>query len=234
MYTYTYETRYGDYKNFDTIKISSLLDMVQDISIKDSENAGFGLNVLRERNMAWLVQGINVKLLKPVRTGVPVEVTTAVKNMKAATSERGCIIKQGGEMIGKTIFNWVAFDTEKLKPCRIPPEILEAYPLYDFGDDFFTLRKTDILTFDKADYEIRVKNKDIDTNKHLNNQKSAEILMDALPYDFEFNSLSVLYKKPAYLGDELGVCIKKTEFGFYVHLETKDKEPCVIGTFENG
>ena len=35
------------------------------------------------------------------------------------------------------------------------------------------------------------------------------------------------------LGDELEVCIKKLTDGYYVHLQTNEKEICVAGTFIN-
>ena len=56
--------------------------------------------------------------------------------------------------------------------------------------------------------------------------------MDALPYDFSFNRMNILYKKAAYHGDVLYICRTDLENGYYVHLETADKEVCVAGTFE--
>ena len=67
---------------------------------------------------------------------------------------------------------------------------------------------------------------------HMNNQKSAELLMDALPFDYRFTTATILYRKAAFLGDELEVCVNKTESGYYVHLQTKNKEISVVGTFE--
>ncbi len=233
MFNYNYETRYGDYKNFDIIKPGTVLDIVQDIAIKDSENSGYGMNVLREMNLAWLLQGINLRFLKPVQTGVLIEASTAVKTLKVVTSERGCFIKQNGELVAQTIANWFLFNTEKNRIAKIPEEMLCQYEFYDFNDDFFSFKKPQIEELENVSYSIKVSNKDIDTNMHLNNQKGADLLMDALPFDFYFNNAKILYKKSAYLGDVLDVCIKETEKGYYVHLQTQDNEICVVGTFEN-
>ena len=111
--------------------------------------------------------------------------------------------------------------------------MLASYEVHDFDDEFFRYRKLDILSSGDAEYEIRVSNKEIDTNMHMNNQKSAELLMDALPFDFYFNEMNIIYKKPAYLGDILEVCKTPIENGWYVHLHTKDKEVCVAGAFKN-
>ena len=232
MYTHTYETRYGDYKDFDTIKTGSVLDIIQDVSTKDSNRLGYGIEKLREMKRAWLIQGINVCFEKKVRTDSGIEVFTAVKNVRGVTSERGCILSQNGEVVAKSIANWFLFDSENGRIAKIPPEMQSAYEIYDFNDEFFSYRKPEFINDIVPMYKIRVANKEIDTNRHLNNQKSADLLMDALPFDFEFDNLKILYKNPAYLGDELEVCRVEIPGGYYVHLQSADYGVCVAATFE--
>ena len=233
MFTFKYETRYGDYKDFENIKVSSVLDMIQDVSTKDSARCGYDMQTLKNMKMAWLMQGINVHFTAPVKTGVPVELLTAVKSLKGTTSARGCFIRQNGEVVAKSIANWFLFDTEKNKIGRIPAEMFDAYEFFEFEDEFFEYKKAPFFEIETPEYTVKIANKEIDTNGHLNNQKGAELLMDALPFDFQFNNVKLLYKKQAYLGDELQVCRKEIPGGFYVHMQTKEKEICVAGTFEN-
>lgn len=233
MYIHTYETRYGDYKDFETVKTGSVLDIIQDVSTKDSARLGYGINKLREMKIAWLIQGINVKFEKKVHTDFPIEAFTAVKSVRGVTSERGCILRQNGEVVAKSVANWFLFDTEKQKPTKITPEMQAVYEIYDFEDDFFSYVKPQIISGLDSVYKIRVSNKEIDTNKHLNNQKGADLLMDALPFDFEFNDIKILYKKPAFLGDELNVCRQEIQNGFYVQLLSESKDVCIAATFEN-
>lgn len=232
MYTHTYETRYGDYKDFDTVKTGFVLDIVQDVSTKDSERLGYGINKLREMKVAWLIQGINLKFEKKVRPNVPVEVFTAVKSVRGVTSERGCILRQNGEIVAKSVANWFLFDTEKEKPAKISAEMQSVYEIYDFEDEFFSYIKPQIISGLEPVYKVRVSNKEIDTNMHLNNQKGADLLMDALPFDFEFDDLKILYKNPAFLGDELAVCRQEIPNGFYVQLISQNGNVCICATFE--
>ena len=232
MHTQTYEARYGYFKDFNTIKTGSLLDFIQDVAIKDSKQCGYGLHELKELGLAWLLQGISLQYLKPLSNQYPIDVFTAVKKMRGVISERGCLVYQNHELVAKTIANWFLFDTNKMKIAKISSEMLSAYEEYDFGDPFFQFQKPVIREVEKPMYHVIVGNKDIDTNMHLNNQKGADLLMDALPYDFTFNRMNILYKKAAYHGDVLYVCRMNLESGYYVHLETADKEVCVAGTFE--
>ncbi len=231
MYSKVYETRYGDYKDYETIKPSTVMDMVQDISVAHSASCGYGLHDLRQMEKAWFLHGIKVRFDKPVSTSYPVTAYTAVKSMRGMISQRGCILQQNGETVAKTIADWFLFDVAAGRPCRMPKEMLEAYPPHDFGDDFFHYTKPTMVDAEKQ-YSVRISNKEIDTNKHLNNQKSAELLMDALPFEFSFTDMNVLYKQAAYLGDELDVCVAEIEHGYYVHLQTKDGDVCVAGSFE--
>ncbi len=231
MFSFKYETRYGDYKDYNNIKPSSIMDMVQDISTRASANCGYDINTMCNLKLAWLLQGAKLRFEKHIRPDTAIEISTAVKPSNGVTSERGCLIKQNGEIVGKTVSNWFIFNTERQRPTRIPKDMLDAYEVYDFGDDFFNIEKFHTIDIDEVSYSVKISNKEIDTNMHLNNQKSAELLMDALPFDFHFNEMNVFYKKPAFLGDELDVCVKELENGFYVHMQTKEKEICVAGTF---
>ena len=233
MFTHTYETRYGDYKDFDTIKTGSVLDMIQDVAIKDSVRVGYGIHKLKEMNLAWLLQGINIEFSKPASTKAMVDVSTGVKTLKGATSVRCSVVSQNDEIIAKAVANWFLFNTEKNKIAPIVPEMISAYDYYDFDEECYIYKKLKIQEMDKVHYKIRISNQHIDTNKHLNNQKGADILIDALPFDFDIKRANILYKKPAYLGDELGVCIKETETGYYVHIQNESGEVCVAGTFDN-
>ncbi len=233
MYKHTYETRYGDYKDIETISTGCLLDLVQDASTRHSKEMGYDIFKLKEMNIAWLIQGFNAEIISPANTVSPIDVHTAIRTLKGATSERGCILMQDGKIIAKTIANWFTFDTEKESVCKIPSEICQTYKKHDFEDEFFKYTKFKLQEDAKPIYSICIRKKEIDTNGHLNNQKSAVLLMDALPCNFEVRKMSVMYKKPAYLGDELTVCTKDTPDGTYVHLMDKNGEVCVAGLFES-
>lgn len=232
MYSHTYQFRYGDYKNLDVIKPSALLDIIQDVAILASADAGYTIHKLVGMNRAWLLQGINVRFEKPVRVDAPVTVSTGVKAFRGSTSERCTIVEQNGEVVARTIANWFLIDVERTRVVRIPPEILEAYEADGFEDAFYSYQKPQLYEAEPA-YTVKVSNKEIDTNVHLNNQRAAELLMDAIPYDFTFNDIKILYKKAAYPGELLDVCVTETEGGYFVMLKNQEGDLCVAGTFEN-
>ncbi len=233
MFRYDYNIRYSDYKDFETVKTSTLLEVIQEAAILNSASCGFGIDSLRNMNRAWLLQGINVRIENPVSTHFALTANTAVKSLKGVLSERGTIIEQNGKTVAKSIANWCLLDTERMRLARIPKEMTDSYEHHGFGDEFFTYERPEMQEDALEVYKIRVSNKELDTNKHLNNQKGAELLMDAIPFDFEIRDIKIYYQNPAYLGEELSVCLKETEKGYYVHLKNSDNVICVAGTFEN-
>ena len=234
MYKYIYEIRYSDYKDFEIVKTSTALNAIQEVAIRNSEYAGFGVDKLREMDRAWLLQGINVCFEKSIKTSSDLEVYTAVKSLRGVLSERGSIIKQDGEVVAKSIANWCLLDTKRMRLAKVPEEMTASYTHCDFdGDTFFTYERPEIIEDAKSLYKVKVSNKELDTNKHLNNQKGAELLMDALPFEFEIKKLSLIYPQSAYLGEELDVCVKEIENGYYVHLKNQEGKVCVAGTFQN-
>lgn len=233
MFRYDYNIRYSDYKDFETVKTSAILEVIQEAAILNSASCGFGIDNLRSINRAWLLQGINVHIENPVSTHYPLTANTAVKSLKGVLSERGTIIEQNGKPVVKSIANWCLLDTERMRLARIPREMTDSYEHYDFGDAFFTYIRPEIIEDAPEIYKIRVSNKELDTNRHLNNQKGAELLMDAIPLGFEIKDIKLYYPNPAYLGEELSVCMQETQDGYYVHLKNADGAVCVAGTFEN-
>ncbi len=230
MFSHTYETRYGDYKDFEQIKPAVLLDMVQDVSVRHSAELGYGLLPLRNMKRAWLLDGIKAHFDAPIKILEDVTLCTAVKSMRGLISERGCIAYQNGLPVAKTVALWFMFDSENMKPCRIPEDMKNVYPIHDFNDDFFSYKK--LQTEDAPIVgEYLVANRDIDTNGHLNNQKGAELLMEALPSDFNLTDMSIVYKSSAYKAQKLMMCKKEIENGYYIHLQRENGEVCLAGKF---
>lgn len=231
MFGSTYETRYGDYKDFDYIKTGTILDIVQDVSIKHSNSCGYGMHHMRDIGLAWLMQGIKLKIVKKPNVFDNIVAYTGVRKINGVSSERGCILEQNGEIIAKTIACWFLIDIEKGVLSRIPDEMANAYDIHDFKDDFFVYKKLRVNSVGEEKYTVRISNHEIDTNGHLNNEKAFEILADTLPYDYDYDTVELLYKKESYLGDEMKICVDKTEKGYCVELVNSNMEVCVAGVF---
>lgn len=230
MFSHRYQVRYGDYLDRRVVKPSSLLDMVQDVSSLHSAACGYDIETLYDRGLCWILQGMKLRLEQPVRVAEDIEIFTAVQGMKGVISERGCILRQNGVTVAKTLANWVLFDLAAGKFARFPEGMAEAYGCHDFQDDFFHYHKP--LPVEAAPlWTVRVGWKEIDTNRHLNNEKGAELLMDALPEGFAFRDMTVYYKKSAHEGDVLTLSRAEIGGGWYAALHFADGALCCAASF---
>ena len=101
MFEFEHKIRYSDYKDFETVKVSTALELIQEAAIQDSDQFGYSIDKLRSMNLAWLLLGYNVHFNKKMSVQSPITTFTAVKTMKAATSVRGAVLYQDGEIVAK-------------------------------------------------------------------------------------------------------------------------------------
>ena len=141
------------------------------------------------------------------------------------------VVSQEGILKVKCTSVWFAFDTVNLKPRKIPQELLNRYLETPVTEEFDEYRNPEDFDNGQEIDRLTVTLRDIDTNHHLNNQKSSEILMSALPENFNYNNSVIHYKKSAHLKDMLTVTRKLDKNTCSVRLSS-DNETCVLGVFE--
>ncbi len=231
MYKCTYKIRYSDLKDFDTVKNSSVIDFLQDISVRHSESVGYSIKKLYEYGIAWLLKGWKIDFIDKIDPSKDITVETGVRNPKRVTSDRLYTITQDGVLKVKCTSVWFSFDVVNLKPCKVPGEIVDLYLKTPVTDDFDTYKNPEDFADGETLDTITVSARDIDTNHHLNNQKSAEMLMSAVPEDFSYKSAVIHYKKAAHLNDCLTVSRKIENNSCLVRL-SMNGETCVLGQFE--
>ena len=55
MFKYIYDIRYCDYKDFENVKTSTILDAIQEVAIRNSEYAGFGIESFIEMGVSTAI-----------------------------------------------------------------------------------------------------------------------------------------------------------------------------------
>ncbi len=231
MFEKNYELRYGDLKSFNTVKPSAILDIFQDMATKHSDSVGYGIKKLYDQNLAWLLKGWRVTFIKELDVYKPLQVKTGVKNVKAVMSDRVFKVMQDEEEKIIATSSWFTFDTNNLRPCKVPSYFTEVYDVGNVEGEYKDYVNPLPCENPEKYGEITVSKRDLDTNNHLNNQKSAEILIDALPDDFSIYEMTILYKKSAHLCDVLLIETEEIDSEYKVQLKNQDGDICVIGFF---
>lgn len=228
MFKKDYEFRYSDLNAKNQIKPTAVVDLLQDISICHSEHAGLGAVKMKEMKTACLLEGWRIRFCAPIDPHKKVVVSTGITDVTACEILRRYEIHQTGELKVSASAVWFTVNTEKMRIMRVPSAFKTEFecisePANDLPFERFK-PETEIKIFDR----FKVQSRDLDTNHHVNNMKSAEIGLCLLPADFNISELTIRYRKELSINDEIVLCKKKTDYGYCCELKNRDGDACVL------
>ncbi len=201
FFSKSYEVKYSDMDSLGNLKLSAILEFLQDISIKHAETSKeCCMESLSKNHLAWLICQWNIRLEEEVLKPRQVEVETCVYSFGMTKSKRQYRIKVNGRVIVSAVAEWFLFNFELGKPVKINDYITDYFPACENVINLDTER---IERREATEEEsFRVLKKDIDTNVHLNNVRSFDYTCEALDNGFRPKKVTVSYKHSAYLGDK--------------------------------
>ena len=228
MYSKNYSFKYSDLDNTGNIKLSTIMDLLQDVSIFHSASVGYTLSKMKEISVAMLLRGWRVKFFEPVSFDSPAEVKTGIVKSQRCDVIRKYEIIQNNKCKAIASAHWFSFDFSKERIVRIPEEITNAYDSVAEEDNDLPILNLRPASDTILAGETTITKKYLDTNNHVNNVKSIEIALDYLPDNFSVSDLSVIYQKEMYLNDKIYIYTQSTESKLSIELRNQNEEPCVL------
>lgn len=228
MYSKDYFIRYGDLDFNGEVKISAILDILQDVSICHSDEMGYTRERLASMSVAWLLSGWKIKILSTLNGKNVITAKTAITTTNKFQATRKYELLQNGECKIIASAEWFMVDTSKMSLTKIPEEISSYYNKIAEEPNKLEITRLRPSKDLKEVEKIKISNRDTDTNKHLNNVKSAEILFDYIPENAKINEIQLTYKKQLHKGDVAKICISSTTDSFVAELKNQNDESCVL------
>lgn len=228
MFCKNYSFRYSDIDYKEQVKISTVIDMLQDISIIHSAEVGYPRDRLVSMSIAWLLLGWRIKFLAPLDKNKSVTVRTGIMSIRKYEASRKYEIIQDGECKIIATAVWFTVNIDKMRVMRAPEEIYAAYDCVneeDNGIEFIKLRGKDDL---EELAGLKVERRDIDTNNHMNNVRSVEVALDYLPKNTKISELQVTYRKSLYACEDIKICMQKNDGEYFVEIVNSNGEPSVM------
>ncbi len=103
-----------------TIRASVLLRYAAELAWVHSERRGFARSWYRERDLAWLVRGVDLRLLRPIDDGSTIEGRTIVGSARKVIARRRTEFRSAeGELAADLDVDW-AMTTTAGVPTRVP------------------------------------------------------------------------------------------------------------------
>ncbi len=233
LFSKSYEVKYSDLNSDGTLKLSSILEFLQDISIKHAQTKeSCCMNTLSSKGLAWLISQWNIRIDAPSYKPERVEVETGVYSFGMTKSKRQYRIKVNEKVVVSAVAEWFLFNFELGRPVKISQYIEDYFPVVENVVNLDTERIEKKEVFEEESF--RVLKKDIDTNVHLNNVRSFEYTCEALDEDFIPEKVTISYKNSAYLGDKTKLYKYEDENEIISCLKTGDKDIAVSSFKKKG
>ncbi len=228
MFSKNYSFKYSDLDNTGHVKTSTIMDLLQDVSIFHSASVGYTLPKMKEMSIAMLLRGWRVNFSEPVSFDSPTTVKTGIVKVQRCEVIRKYEIIQDNKCKGTGTACWFSYDFSKQRIVRMPEELTEAYDNINEEPNNLPILNLRPSPDAKLAGTTVITKKYLDTNNHVNNVKSIEIALDYLPENFTIKELSVIYQKEMHLGDKVLVYTDQADGGFTAELRNDEGEPCVL------
>lgn len=193
------------------LKLSSLFTYFQDIAGLHAENLGMGMeNLYEKHNALWVLARIRVDTVRYPLWNEEITIDTWPQEPNKIEFTRDFLVKDmRGNILAKAVSTWVIIDvnTRRLKKTKsvyigYPPIKKERAINCKLGN----LKPKGPL---EMVYKRTVGYSDIDVNRHLNNSKYVDFIMDcfSLKYHekYSIKSIEVNYSKEALPGDTITI-----------------------------
>ena len=225
MFSKGYELRYSDRDCDGKIKISSVIDLLQDVSIAHSDSVGLDDAKYRELRIACLLANWRIKFIKNIVPSKSVTVKTGIMKLTSLETYRKYEVWQNGECAVIATALWFTVNTETMRICRDTEKIFSVFECVTEEDNNLPCDKLRLLENAICIGGTTVEQRDIDTNKHMNNVKSIEVALNYIS-KADIEEIQVKYRKEIKWGKEIK--IYADEKNSQLEIRNSKEEVCVL------
>lgn len=241
MFIFDTRIRYSECGVNKKLTLPALVNYFQDCSNFHSAGTSGSWEALMEKKLVWMILFWEIEVSRYPAMYEDIKVGTIPYSIQGIFGNRNFFMKDAsGTTVSKANSIWVLIDLDSQLPVRVPKEVAAAYPAGEKLDMHYTGRK--IIFPDAGENhtagELIVRQRDLDINRHVNNEQYIRFATDALE-EAGFGDrthpegLRVEYRKQAFKGDMIYPLINdRTENGkriFTVSLNGEDEKPyCLV------
>lgn len=209
LYSKQFHVDYGDSDYYKKLKLSSLFNYFQDVSILHSDNLSVGIGQIRsDLNVTWVMIRILLKIERFPNWGETVVVETWPIKPKKLEFERDYVVKDlEGNVLVRAVSSWVIMDVDQREIRR--SELLNTQIPYYIEERALEQRPGKLKPNGNLQfvYDKKVGYSDIDMNGHLNNSKYIDYITDCFSIEthgnYEIDTIQVNYIGEAVAGNTI-------------------------------
>ena len=236
-----FELRYFEMNNLGLATPTIILGLLEETAADHSYSIGHSLFDLLKKNVGWvLVSGV-LQMDRYPNYKEKITIKTWLSSYSSIKGYRENIIyDENKNIIGRAKGLWVFFDIEKRRPIPILNEIKEKWAYFK-EESISTDIKKKISVVDIADHtnQFRVNRYDTDMNRHVNNIRYLQWVIESIPLDISENyflhKIDGRFISEAQFGDTVLSLTKKmateNSFAHTIKIEGSNKVCATAKTF---
>lgn len=183
----------------------ALCAFLQETAGRDVARRGFGMRLLIDRGLAWVLQRLTVEVARWPEAGEEIGVETRARGFTRAVAERDFrVTDAAGQELARATSRWAVVDFEARRAVRLPEGVadLPAGPLHELAPP-----EGGIPDADPPDLEERfgVRHGDLDVVGHVNNTRYVEWALETVPDEVQEacrpSAFEIAFRREAVYGD---------------------------------
>ena len=209
-YRKTYQITTNMLDCHDCLKMSTLLDVAQEVAGDHAEELGCGFETMIKQDLIWVIVRNYVEIIKKPINFKEIEVVTYPLKPRFVEFNRETEFYHDGELFAVSRSTWMVINIKDFSVKA--PDFFKG-----FDDDlgYFKRRIRKLPVIEKSQLQ-KVKEVDVlysmlDHNGHMNNTKYVDFYLDIFRPEFSVKTLQIEYIKQSFLDDKLSLYIKKNE-----------------------
>lgn len=209
-YRKTYQITTNMLDCHDCLKMSTLLDVAQEVAGDHAEELGCGFETMIKQDLIWVIVRNYVEIIKKPINFKEIEVVTYPLKPRFVEFNRETEFYHNGELFAVSRSTWMVINIKDFSVKA--PDFFKG-----FDDDlgYFKRRIRKLPVIEKSQLQ-KVKEVDVlysmlDHNGHMNNTKYVDFYLDIFRPEFSVKTLQIEYIKQSFLDDKLSLYIKENE-----------------------
>ena len=234
----TFDLRYFEMNKSGEASPLTMLTLLQETASEHCHSIGRDLFSLMSENLGWVLLSGFMQMERYPRYRERITIRTWIsKYMSIRGFRENIIYDEENNIIGRAKGLWVFYDIEKRRPTKIHPDFKEKWSsLEDVCIEHDISAKLEVVKDAESMKEFTVNMYDMDSNKHVNNIRYLQWLLESMPDEVLENyylyTIDGRFITEAHYEDKIVSLTKSTEedhtFIHTIHIKGTDKV-CATG-----
>lgn len=183
MFEKQYEIRYFETNQYGEASPVTILTLLEEAAADHCLSINYSLCDLMKQNIGWVLLAGYMQMERYPFYKEKITIKTWLSKYSTIRGVRENIIFDAqGNIIGRAKGLWLFFDTKKRKPVKIFEDIRKKWSYYPEESIENDIReKIEPIQSAKYSNKFRVRRFDIDSNKHVNNIRYLQWLLESIP-----------------------------------------------------